>query len=385
MKRFVILAIVLVFGLVPVFPQSSGDSRNVTRELVEKLWRKATNGDLLTPDGWHEASGFFVHPGPFAQNQLVRVTSNYWEVMDAAIKGDRAKVIVKSTDAGRIDSALRYIPPEATSSVEFLYHLVLAPTHWHTYKSDGKGMVPDEERTGPPAWQIEDTPVASWTTVNTTIRYVLQMRAKTNDPAIVKNADETLAKLTAIKDSVQMPTGAGKSPEEVVKQLWSFATQGQLLTAEGWKQASGLFTHPDTTYDTETIWVASNDWAPGYGAITGDTAEVNMGYADAGKIDSSLRYIPPKSSRFFKVEMSYRLVLAPMHQTAYKKDGTTAAREITGPPVWQIDGSQGAPRGMRWTTVNTAIRYVLEMRAKTTDSIIKKNADNTIAALMHYR
>ena len=49
--------------------------------------------------------------------------------------------------------------------------------------------------TGPAAWQIEKTPALAWTTVNTAIRYVLEMRIKTNDPSIKKNADETLEKL----------------------------------------------------------------------------------------------------------------------------------------------------------------------------------------------
>ena len=49
--------------------------------------------------------------------------------------------------------------------------------------------------TGPAAWQIEKTPAFRWTTVNTAIRYVLELRAKSHDPSIRKNADETLEKL----------------------------------------------------------------------------------------------------------------------------------------------------------------------------------------------
>jgi hypothetical protein len=51
---------------------------------------------------------------------------------------------------------------------------------------------------------------------------------------------------------------------------------------------------------------------------------------------------------------------------------------MTGPRAWQIEGPQGAP----WTTVNTAIRYVLEMRAKAKDPQIKRNADDTIGQLL---
>jgi hypothetical protein len=38
--------------------------------------------------------------------------------------------------------------------------------------------------------------------------------------------------------------------------------------------------------------------------------------------------------------------------------------------------------GSPWTTVNTAIRYVPEMRTKTADPGIEKNADQTLAELM---
>jgi hypothetical protein len=45
---------------------------------------------------------------------------------------------------------------------------------------------------------------------------------------------------------------------------------------------------------------------------------------------------------------------------------------------WKVKGSPGDP----WTTVNTAIRYALEMREKATHPAIKKNADQTIAKLL---
>jgi hypothetical protein len=65
----------------------------------------------------------------------------------------------------------------------------------------------------------------------------------------------------------------------------------------------------------------------------------------------------------------------------FKEDGKTVEREISGPEEWKIEGSAES----RWTTVNAAICYVLEMRSKTTDPTVKANADKTIAALMHYR
>src|SRR5215469_7136613 len=36
----------------------------------------------------------------------------------------------------------------------------------------------------------------------------------------------------------------GRTPNEVVDEIWRMATQGQLLTAEGWRVAGGFFTEP---------------------------------------------------------------------------------------------------------------------------------------------
>jgi len=47
---------------------------------------------------------------------------------------------------------------------------------------------------------------------------------------------------------------------------------------------------------------------------------------------------------------------------------------------WQI---QGAPDpSVTWTTVNTAIRYVLEKREQATDPTLRKNADQTLIKLL---
>jgi hypothetical protein len=62
----------------------------------------------------------------------------------------------------------------------------------------------------------------------------------------------------------------------------------------------------------------------------------------------------------------------------YGPNGKLIEKKPIGSRFWQIQGSPGLP----WTTVNTAIRYVLEMRDKTSDPAIKKNTDQTLAELM---
>jgi hypothetical protein len=55
-------------------------------------------------------------------------------------------------------------------------------------------------------------------------------------------------------------------------------------------------------------------------------------------------------------------------------------KESTGPLNWEIEG----PQTWRWSTVETALRYVTEMSAKSTDPAVKQNAEKTIAILKRH-
>jgi len=172
----------------------------------------------------------------------------------------------------------------------------------------------------------------------------------------------------------------GKSRTEVVDELWRMATQGELLTPEGWHQACGFFTNPTPFSGNNAILVMSNDWGPSYEDRSKEhSTDVELGYFDRGKIDAELRYAPPPKKEFVKTGFLYHLVAVPAYSMMYGPDGKTVVeKKPTGYRFWQIQGSPGLP----WTTVNTAIRYVLEMRGKATDPTIKKNADETLEKLL---
>jgi hypothetical protein len=185
--------------------------------------------------------------------------------------------------------------------------------------------------------------------------------------------------------SAQCVSGPAASPRTVVEQLWMMATQGDLLTPEGWdKAAKSLFLDPKPTPGNRVILIVSNEWGLPGEEINGGKATVYMGYEDAGQIDSKLRYTAPKSGNWTKTGMSYRLLLVPTYAIFYAPDGRTVMeKKPTGCHAWQIQNPSGpSVQGPPWTTVNTAIRYVLEMRAKTDDPAIKKNADETLEKLL---
>jgi hypothetical protein len=177
----------------------------------------------------------------------------------------------------------------------------------------------------------------------------------------------------------QSPLGPQNSPKEVVEGLWNRATEGELLTLDGWNRASGLFAQRDPWPGNREVRIVSNYWGVGPVFVNPDTAEADVDYTNEGEIDSFLRYTPPPKTPYFKTSLVFHLILVPEYAPVYGPDGkTVVSKKPTGSQWWQIQG----PRGLPWTTVNTAIRYVLDMRDKTTDPSIKKNADETLAKLM---
>jgi hypothetical protein len=170
----------------------------------------------------------------------------------------------------------------------------------------------------------------------------------------------------------------GKSPTEVVDEMWRWATQGLLFTQDGWSKLDALFMSPARFTENKKILIVSNDWGPAYDyKVRDDHAEIAVGYIDMGNIDSELRYTPPMKTEFVKTAFLYHLSAVPAYSTMYSADGKAEKKSI-GSRAWKIQGSPDIP----WTTVNTAIRYVLEMRTKTENPAKKKNADETISKLL---
>jgi hypothetical protein len=177
----------------------------------------------------------------------------------------------------------------------------------------------------------------------------------------------------------------GRTPEGVVDEVWRMATQGQLLTPEGWRTAGGFFTEPRPFPANEKILVVGNEWGPAYDTGSdGSAKEVVVGYWNEGSIDAKLRYTPPppETTGYVKTAFAYTLVTAPSYLMMYGADGKTLVeKRPTGSRVWLIKGAQAPPA----TTVNTAIRYVLEMQERTTDQATKENATQTLAKLLKFR
>jgi hypothetical protein len=179
-------------------------------EVIERLWKTAAAGELLTGEGWDKAVRGFAadYPIPSPGDTVKRafpnvprsvlVMSNGWGILSCTIRGNSAEVIMEYVDNGRIDPKMRYSlgkdfgPMGKTFT---MFTLVFAPVHYPSFRAEGNILKVDKIMTGPAVWQLEKTPPLPWATVNTAIRYVLETREKTHDPVIRANATKTLAQL----------------------------------------------------------------------------------------------------------------------------------------------------------------------------------------------
>lgn len=193
-RDFVLALIVAIACATTASSQTSGCIDDAPAKNIELLWAMAARGELLTPEGWHRASGYFAKPNEQHDDKVVEVMSGYYGLNSYSNDGKVATVDMEFTDAGKIDSSLHYTPPKETEAYKtaFRYKLVAGPAYITWYGPDGK-TVQKKEIPGEKAWLIDSPPPRPWATVNAAIRYVLEMRNKTNDPIIKKNADETLA------------------------------------------------------------------------------------------------------------------------------------------------------------------------------------------------
>ncbi|HTZ48758.1 MAG TPA: hypothetical protein VMH20_14275 [Verrucomicrobiae bacterium] len=172
------------------------------------------------------------------------------------------------------------------------------------------------------------------------------------------------------------------TPKEVVEQLWSMATRGDLLTQAGWIHASQFFTTPAASPGNGTVLVVSNEYGIVAVSIEGNSAKVQMAYDKVGQLDSQLRFTRATTpANIYQTAEEYHLITTHRHIAFYASDGKTKVEDRVIPEsiIWQIKGATSWPP---WTTVNTAIRYVLEQKAKTKDPLVRKNADETIQKLL---
>jgi hypothetical protein len=182
--------------------------------------------------------------------------------------------------------------------------------------------------------------------------------------------------VSAVAAVAQAPQSNEKATERVVRQYETFIADGAFLTPGGWKMASRIFGRSNPYPKDGEVLLTSHAGLIGENWVRGDRAEVERKWTDfRGSIDSGLRYKPAMPTiDVIPAILNYSLVFTNRH-VDIEEGGTTS--EVLGTWEWKIEG----PQSERWATVEKAIIYVTQMRDKSDDPVVKKNANRTIAIL----
>ena len=186
----------------------------------------------------------------------------------------------------------------------------------------------------------------------------------------------TVLSLAVMVGLAKSSVAQNESPKSVLEHFCEIDAQGKLLRVEDLKEVAAWYFSPRTGPVDNSIEIVK-DYVVSDPHLDGNRAVFKVNYLQWGELDSSLRFIrfegrvpnaPVNSSG------SFGLVLTDK-QMEIGQDGKT--REASIPLGWRIAESRPASH----ITVDTAIRYVTEMRDKASDATIKENADKTIAEL----
>ena len=170
--------LVFVSLAVSIFSQTAAQPSKSPKEIVEEYWTFETTGGRLTAEGWKKSERYFVNAIPPPADKTIVVIDRDYAVWDPIIKGNRASVTVGLTIVGEISPEMGF--------------------RKHVHKSAKEGTIFDlvrSEVAGRSEWKIDGTHRKIWLTKEAARDYVSRMRDQSQDDAIKKRAQETLARL----------------------------------------------------------------------------------------------------------------------------------------------------------------------------------------------
>lgn len=195
-----IAVVVLAFAVTPSRAQTTTVGQRSPVDVVRDFMKIETSGGRLTFQGWCKASAFFIRPNFYPGTGRIHVIlndqANYAE--ETARAQNWAEVYAGMNEVGEIDEELRFEPSpppphgiKVKEGPSIRFDLVLTDKHWQL----GPDGAMSRPITGPPEWKIVNESPELCITINAAVRYVAEIAAKTNDPAIRKNAGNALAAL----------------------------------------------------------------------------------------------------------------------------------------------------------------------------------------------
>jgi hypothetical protein len=158
-------------------------NKKPTKLLVQQYENYVAKGGLLTPGGWARASRFFAKSDPYPGSSDITVVSAPGIIGEDHVNGDHAEVATKWGDYyGAIDSSLRFKQDSIVTAEVFSLVFI---------RQIGPNQSAASDRSSG-QWKLERTPQNRSAGVRATIQYVEQMRQRSNDPVVRRNALRTI-------------------------------------------------------------------------------------------------------------------------------------------------------------------------------------------------
>jgi hypothetical protein len=164
-----------------------------------------------------------------------------------------------------------------------------------------------------------------------------------------------------------------RSPKEVLEQFCRMDAEGKQLSPEGGTEVTGLLDFQKPWAQHPEIIVVK-DYVVRGPDMRKDTARFVVDYHVWGQFDSSLRFERLEGlvvNHPIRVREYIPLVRTDKH-IELGNDGQW--RQVKGTLEWRIGTIPSAPH----VSVDTAIRYLTELREKSSDPIVKTNADRAV-------
>jgi len=188
-----------------------------------------------------------------------------------------------------------------------------------------------------------------------------------------------------------------QSPKEVLQAYRKMDAEGGRLTATGWRRASKYFVRPGQWLRyraIEVIWGETDPYV--LGQVTERSAELAVRCEAVGQIDSTGTFtytVAPSLIDSSGSPAKRHPTMLEMHGPKAPLDrpydlvftdtywefgpGSKDLREVKGSPEWRIAHFEYQP----WVTIQTAIRYLTQLRDESSSDKIKSNAEKSIAIL----
>jgi hypothetical protein len=340
-----------------VMAPSSGDVVVTSPELTVRQYCKLNvEGAGLTAEGRARMNQLFVHPRPSTappQTYEIAVVRDFVVKRDS-IQGKEVWLVADYTKLGSLDASLHFTKFEAARPN--------APVRLR----DDFALVKDPVTA---MWKISNSEFRLRLGLEAAMRYVAAARDATHDSTIKATAERTLDTLLdlASHDRAEQTAAAQKTAYSVFKEFCKLDNDGGQLTPDGWRKIASLFVHPQPGPPRGGIVTIVDGCALSNAEITDDGKAGIMRevialcvlHPDTGLLEQG--DLPPGG---IKQREDFSLV-------------QTDAHTPHASPSWKIEGRVPEPS----MTVEAAIRYVTELRDKTTNPGIRKNSERALAGL----